>query len=75
VIHAVLIDEAFTMRKNERTFTKEQIFETEELTNYAGVLALTLRRELGERDPAYDPPEPLPDRPSVPEFLRPYIRQ
>jgi CO/xanthine dehydrogenase Mo-binding subunit len=41
----------------------------------AGVLALTLRHELGERDPAYDPPEPLPDRPSVPEFLRPYIRQ
>jgi len=33
VIHAVLIDEAFAMRKNERTFTKEQIFETEELTN------------------------------------------
>jgi hypothetical protein len=75
VIHAVLIEHAFTLRSKERTFTKEQIFEIEELTNYAGVLALTLRHEIGERDPDYDPPDPLPDRPSVPEFLRPYMQQ
>ena len=45
------------MRSNDRTFTKEQIFESEELTNYAGILALTLRHELGEQDPAYNPPD------------------
>jgi hypothetical protein len=43
----------------------------EEITNYAGILALTLRHELGKRDPSYDPPDPLPARPSVPEFLKP----
>lgn len=75
VIHAVLIEDAFTIRSNKRTFTREQIFETEELTNYAGILAITLRHELGERDPAYDPPDPLPARPLVPEFLKPYIPQ
>jgi hypothetical protein len=73
VVHAVLIEEEFKMRSNDRTFTKEQIFESEELTNYAGILALTLRHELGEQDPAYNPPDPLPSRPVVPDFLKSYI--
>jgi hypothetical protein len=73
VVHAVLIEEEFILRSKTRTFTKEQTFETEELTNYASVLALTLRHEVGERDPAYRPPDPLPDRPAVPEFLKPFI--
>ena len=73
VVHAVLIEEEFIMRSNDRTFTKEQIFESEELTNYAGILALTLRHELGEQDPAYNPPDPLPSRPVVPDFLKSYI--
>jgi hypothetical protein len=60
VVHAVLIEGEFIMRSKGRTFTKEQIFETEELTNYAGILALTLRHELGERDPLYNPPDPCP---------------
>ena len=74
VVHAVLIEGGFTLRsKKDRAFTKQQIFDAEELTNYVSILALTLRHELGERDPAYDPPDPLPDRPPVPEFLKPYI--
>lgn len=75
VIHAVLIGGAFEQRSKKHRFTKDQIFETEELTNYAGILALTLRHELGEPDPAYHPPDPLPARPSVPEFLKPLIAQ
>jgi hypothetical protein len=47
------------------------VMSDEEITNYAGILALTLRHELGKRDPSYDPPDPLPARPSVPEFLKP----
>ena len=74
VVHAVLIKGDFTLRsKGDRTFTMEQIFESEELTNDAGILALTLRHELGEPDPDYSPPDPLPVRPPVPAFLKSYI--
>jgi hypothetical protein len=74
VAHAVLIGGEFTLRsKGNRAFTKEEIFRGEELTNYAGILALTLRNELGEPDPEYRPPDQLPDRPPIPEFLKRYV--
>ena len=73
-VHAVSIEGGFTLRsKKDRAFTKEEIFECEELTNYAGILALTLRHELNEPDPAFDPPDPFPARPSIPEFLKSYM--
>jgi hypothetical protein len=73
-VHGVLIgQEDFIVRSKQRMLTKEQIFEAEELTNYAAVLALTLRHELGEPDADYAPPEPLPARPSIPGFLETYI--
>jgi hypothetical protein len=76
VAHAVLIEGVFVMRsKGRRSFTKEQIFETEELTNYVGILVLTLRNELGEPDPLYSPPATLPDRPPIPEFLEQFIQK
>jgi hypothetical protein len=74
VAHAVLIEGDFVLRsKKNRAFTKEEIFESEELTNYADILALTLRHELGEPGPAYGPPNPLPNSPSIPDFLKPHI--
>jgi hypothetical protein len=74
VAHAVWIDGRFMLRsKEDRAFGKEEIFEVEELTNYVGILALTLRNELGEADPEYKPPDPLPERPPIPGFLKRYI--
>lgn len=81
VIHAILLwtDDgssiAFHLRSKLRTVTKEQAFETEELTNYAAIAVLNFRFALGEKQ--YNPdevPPPLPDRPDIPEFLRPSIR-
>jgi hypothetical protein len=72
VIHAVLFwnDSAqhFHLRSKSRTYTKEQIFEAEELTNYAGHAVLHLRYALRKDD--YDLgeiPAPLPE--PAPEFL------
>jgi hypothetical protein len=76
VIHAVIMDgktdQLFESRSKQRSLTKTQIFETEELTNYAGHAALLLRNELGDKDPIGAPP-PLPARPSIPQFLRSLI--
>ncbi len=52
--------------------TKAQVFETEELTNYAAHAALVLRHELGDKDPA-GAPGPLPARPQIPVFLKKLI--
>jgi hypothetical protein len=70
VAHAVLMHDGtayqiFASRKTLRTFTKAQILETEELTNYTAHAALVLRDELGDKDPA-GAPGPLPARPKYP---------
>jgi hypothetical protein len=73
VAHAVLMHDGtayqiFESRKTLRTFTKAQILETEELTNYAAHAALVLRDELGDKDPA-GAPGPLPSRPKTPPWF------
>jgi hypothetical protein len=78
VVHAVILndgkaDQIFELRSNRRGFTKAEVFETEELTNYAAHAALVLRHELGDKDPAYAPP-PLPGRPPIPGFLQSLIQ-
>ena len=77
VAHVVLIPDSggqltFHLRNKERDFTKEEIFETEELTNYAAHAALVLRHALGDKDPE-GAPGALPDRPPIPAFLQPFI--
>jgi hypothetical protein len=78
VIHAVLMyadgtdAPIFELRSRSRGYTKAQVFETEELTNYAAHAALVLRHELGDKDPA-GAPGPLPARPQIPVFLKKLI--
>jgi hypothetical protein len=75
VAHAVIMpavdtaDPFFELRSHDRRFTKAQVFETEEITNYAAHAALVLRDELGDKDPA-GAPSPLPARPRIPAFLK-----
>jgi hypothetical protein len=78
VAHAVIYrslgdDPIFHLRSKERSFTRRQVFETEELTNYAAHAALVLRYALGEKGPE-GAPSPLPERPRVPKFLQREIR-
>jgi hypothetical protein len=73
VAHAVLMHDGtayqiFESRKTLRKFTKAQILETEELTNYTAHAALVLRDELGDKDPA-GAPGPLPARPKIPAWF------
>jgi hypothetical protein len=73
VAHALLRDEArgeqvFEFRSKGKKMTKMQIFETEELTNYASHAALVFRYALGEKNS--DVPSPLPNRPRIPMSLR-----
>ena len=81
VVHAILYwshsdgELALHLRSKNRTYTLDQIIETEELTNYAAIAVLNLRYRIQEDD--HDPdeiPPPLPDRPAVPEFLRSSIQ-
>jgi hypothetical protein len=53
--------------------TISQVLSTEELTNYAAQLVLTLRLALGFR-PGEHEHRPLPGRPPVPVFLRSYFQ-
>ena len=73
VIHAVIMytDGApiFELRSHGRQLTKEEVFATEELTNYAAQAAWVLRHELGDRDPNRAP-DALPTRPPIPDFLK-----
>jgi len=74
VIHAVMLDDArgaavLELRSKKRSFAKAQVFDSEELTNYAAHAAIIMRHELGEKDPDFTPP-PLPARPLIPESLR-----
>jgi hypothetical protein len=73
VIHAIVIadDEGghkFHLRSKQRTLTKEQIFSTDELTNYAAHVVYSLRYALGLKD-IPGARHAMPDRPQVPEFL------
>jgi hypothetical protein len=74
VVHAVVMGPGkFELRsKKKRSYSKDEIFSVEELTNYAALAVLILRHELGEIDPEYDPPS-LPQRPQVPKFLQSLI--
>src|SRR5690606_4562100 len=72
-IHAILVDypsngRLFDLRSKHRTLTIAQVFEIEELTNYASHCAMSLRYALG---PKAGPVErhPLPDKPAIPDFL------
>jgi hypothetical protein len=74
VIHAVIMyaeggAPIFELRSHGRQLTKEQVFATEELTNYAAHAAWVLRHELGDKDPDRAP-GPLPARPPIPSFLK-----
>jgi hypothetical protein len=74
VAHAVLIHDTkdgvlFHLSSKDRTLTKKQIFESEELTNYACHVAMSLRFSL----PAMSESgwhKPLPERPAIPDYLR-----
>tara|TARA_B100000315_G_scaffold248302_1_gene278031 strand:+ start:346 stop:930 length:585 start_codon:yes stop_codon:yes gene_type:complete len=73
VIHAIMIDDPndglkLHLRSKKRALTIDQVFEIEELTNYAAHCALSLRYALG---PKAGPVEqhPLPDKPAIPRFL------
>jgi hypothetical protein len=78
VAHAVIMpangtdDLKFELRSRSRGFTKAEVFETEELTNYAAHAAWVLRHELGDIDPV-STPGPLPGRPPIPGFLQKLI--
>jgi hypothetical protein len=78
VIHAVILnhgkpEERFQLRSKNRDFTKSDIFETEEVTNYVAHAALLLRHELGDKDPGYTP-SALPNRPPIPKCLQRFIQ-
>lgn len=69
VVYKSLGDEpTFHSRSKQRSYSRKQIFETEELTNYAAHAALVLRYALGEKGPE-GAPGPLPARPPIPKFL------
>lgn len=73
VIHAILADDpneglVFHLRSKTRSLTKQQVFEIEELTNYAAHAALALRFAL-EIKGARGERHPLPDMPAIPKFL------
>jgi hypothetical protein len=78
VSHAVIMyavrtgDPIFELRSHSLGYTKAEVFETEELTNYTAHAAWVLRHELGDKDPA-NAPSPLPGRPPIPGFLRKLI--
>lgn len=73
VAHAILVedDEAgavLHLRSKGQTLTKEQVFSTEEITNYACHAAMALRYALGGKGLSGEQ-YPLPSKPDVPEFL------
>jgi hypothetical protein len=79
VAHAVIMNHAgadpvFELRSHRRRFTKAEVFECEELTNYVAHAALILRHELGDKDPAGAPSQ-LPDAPPIPICLQKLIKR
>jgi hypothetical protein len=76
VLHGVVIgDEAegdppfFHLRSKNRNLTKAQLFECEDLINYAAHVALAFRLSLGDKEDLRGPGYALPDRPPIPDFL------
>ena len=74
VVHAIMVDDAedgllFHLRSKQRTLTKDQVFQAEELTNYAAHAVMSFRYALGLKD-APDVRHSLPDKPEIPDFLR-----
>lgn len=68
IIHAIMIEDdkegaVFHRRSAKRTMTKKQVFDTEELTNYAAHAAFSLLYALRGKY------HPLPDKPDVPDYL------
>jgi hypothetical protein len=77
VTHAILIDDTkdgtlFHLRSKDRTFTKAEVFECEEITNYAAELARWLRYELGF-EPPQDTMPTLPERPAIPKPVQQFL--
>lgn len=77
VIHAIVESgeegHTFHLRSKNRTLTKDQVFSTDEITNYAAHVVTALRFSVGFQDGStldYT----LPDRPDIPEFLRSLIQ-
>ncbi|MFK0687966.1 hypothetical protein ACFX5Q_07145 [Mesorhizobium sp. IMUNJ 23033] len=65
----------FHLRSKDKDLTREEVFSTEDLTTYGLIAVSNLRYAVGPKD--HDPdeiPPPLPERPEVPEFLRPSLR-
>lgn len=78
VIHAILLEDeneghVFHLRSKDRSLTKVEIFSSEELTNYAAHLTLTLRYALGLKGLIIRE-YASPDRPEIPAFLRELIQ-
>ena len=73
VVHAIAIknetgDYDLHLRSGNRTLTKDQVFSTEELTNYLAHAVYSLRYAIGVAN-APGMRHTLPDRPPIPDFL------
>jgi hypothetical protein len=73
VIHAIVVDDPtlgkiLHLRSKGHSYTKAQIFETEETTNYAAHAALSLLYALDTKSYA-GAQHPLPAKPVIPKFL------
>ena len=66
-IHAIVMegDQSFELRSKRRSLPKSDVLSTEELTNYAGCVAIFLRHALGDKDTVGGPPA-WPNRPAIP---------
>jgi hypothetical protein len=77
VAHALLTknekEVSVWLRSKQRTFTLEQVFSTEELTNYAGHVFKHLRAALKLQKARSPATTPLPGRPQIPKFLQSYF--
>ena len=79
VIHGIVIEDTkdghlFHLKSKDRTVTKDQVFSTEDLTNYASHCALALRLSLGIDGYGPGTRYELPDRPEIPKFLRSIVQ-
>lgn len=74
-IHAIVMegDHSFELRSKRRSIPKRDVLSTEELTNYAGRVAIFLRHALGDKDTVGGPPA-WPTRPAIPAFLQSKIQ-
>lgn len=76
VVHSIVMEDekeghVFHLRSKMRSLTKEQVFSVEELTNYAAHLVIAFRYSLGFKGDAHD--YSCPERPPIPDFLKPHI--